>query len=64
MKENFSNYDSWDEMMSDALNHLEDIMIREIDVFDDEGVIKAEFQIWAYDPEQDEEVQLHYFIRV
>ena len=63
MKENYSNYDSWDSMMTDALTYLQDIMIREIGIVDKEGTLYVEFQVWAYDPQQLEEVQLHYFIR-
>jgi len=62
MKENYSNYPSYEEMVEDALAYMDDVMIREKDVVAEDGKILVEFQVWGQAKGELEEQILTYFI--
>lgn len=62
MRENYSNYPSYEEMVEDALAYMDDVMISEKDVFAEDGKILVEFQVWGQPKGELEEQILTYFI--
>ena len=62
MRENYSNYPSYEEMVEDAISYMDDVMIREVDVVAENGQILIEFQVWGQPKGQYEEEILTYFV--
>jgi hypothetical protein len=62
MKENYSNYPSYEEMVEDAIAYMDDVMIREVDVVAEDGKILVEFQVWGQPKGEIEEQILTYFV--
>lgn len=62
MRENYSNYPSYEEMVEDALAYMDDVMIREKDVVAEFGQILIEYQVWGQPKGQYEEEILTYFV--
>lgn len=64
MRENYSTYPNYEEMVEDARNYFyEDLlMITEKDVVAENGQILIEFQVWGQPKGQYEEEILTYFV--